>query len=75
MSKLSGLNKQDYLTAVCLHKDIIVQPNPRVAGSLKKELKRLTEILSERQTLYPELQEELHTAINLLKDMHYTNHE
>lgn len=74
-SKLSGLNKQDYLIANCLHKEIIVQPNPRVAISLKKEFKHLVEVLSEREMLYPELQEEIHTAINLLKDMYYTNHE
>ena len=73
--KLSGLNKQDYIIANCLHKEITVQPNPRVAVSLKKELKHLTEALQIREDLSPELQELLQTSVKMLQDMYYTNHE
>ena len=41
---LSGLNVQDYLTSRMLHRDIVVQGNPRVYKALRD---RMNEILSE----------------------------
>lgn len=38
--KLSGLTKQDYLINSILDKEIVVEPNPYVITSIKKEIHR-----------------------------------
>lgn len=41
--KLSGLTKQDYLINSILDKEIVVEPNPYVITSIKKEIHRFIE--------------------------------
>ena len=41
--KLSGLTKQDYLINSILDKEIVVEPNPYVITSIKKEIHRSIE--------------------------------
>lgn len=41
--KLSGLTKQDYLINSILDKEIVVEPNPYVTTSIKKEIHRSIE--------------------------------
>lgn len=41
--KLSGLTKQDYLINSILDKEIVVEPNPYVITSIKKEIYRSIE--------------------------------
>ena len=45
---LSGLNVQDYLTSRMLHRDIVVQGNPRVFKALRD---RMEEILTEMRRI------------------------
>ena len=39
--RLSGMSKQDYIIARLLHKEVIVQGNPRVYKALRNELHRV----------------------------------
>lgn len=41
--KLAGVSKQDYLINCILDKEIIVEPNPYVITSIKKEIHRTIE--------------------------------
>jgi hypothetical protein len=42
--RLAGVSKQDYLINCILDKEIIVEPNPYVITSIKKEIHRTIEI-------------------------------
>ena len=44
--QLSGLTKQDYITRRLIHKDVVVQGNPRVFKALRNQL---ADVLSELQ--------------------------
>ncbi len=46
--QLSGLTKQDYITRRLIHKDVVVQGNPRVFKALRNQL---AEVLSELQKI------------------------
>lgn len=61
--KLSGLNKQDYLTARILQRDVVVEGNIRVYKALRDELKNVLIKLENLENI--ELDELLET-INLI---------
>ena len=61
--KISGLSKQDYLTARIQERDIIVNGNPRVYKALRDELKAVLNKLENLENI--ELDELLET-INLI---------
>ena len=46
--QLSGLTKQDYITRRLIHKDVVVQGNPRVFKALRNQL---AEVLLELQRI------------------------
>ena len=73
--QLTGMTKQDYVIANCLHKSITVVPDYKVAVSLKRELRELTKALKEAETIHPELTEITAKAVQLLHDMYYTEAE
>lgn len=53
-ARLSGLNKQDYLIARVLQKDVVVNGNPRVFKALRNQLTNISFELSKLQTVSPE---------------------
>lgn len=61
--KISGLSKQDYLTARIQERDIIVNGNPRVYKALRDEMKNVLNKLENLENI--ELDELLET-INLI---------
>ena len=46
--QLSGLTKQDYITRRLLHRDVVVQGNPRVYKALRNQL---VDVLTELQRI------------------------
>lgn len=61
--KLSGLTKQDYLTARIQERDIIVNGNPRVYKALRNELRN---VLSKLENIEDVQLDELLETINLI---------
>ncbi len=63
--RLSGLNKQDYITRRLTHREITVQGNPRVFKALKTEL---ASVLTELQRIEAgsSVDEELLNVIELI---------
>ena len=66
---LSGLTKQDYLIRRVLHKDVIIQGNPRVFKALRNQLESVLAELRRLEAVSPEndeLLEILGFMVNIL---------
>ena len=59
--RLSGLNKQDYITRRLTHREITVQGNPRVYKALKNQMAELYEELKRIEQFSEENEELLYT--------------
>ena len=66
--RLSGLSKQDYITKRLLHKDIVVQGNPRVYKALRNELVKIQEELKRLEKCSVD-NEELFSTIQLIAEI------
>ena len=66
--RLSGLSKQDYITKRLLHKDIVVQGNPRVYKALRNELVKNQEELKRLEKCSVD-NEELFSTIQLIAEI------
>lgn len=66
--RLSGLTKQDYITRRLIHRDIVVQGNPRVFKALRNQL---ADVLSELQRIEAggEVNDELLDVIEMIADI------
>lgn len=66
--RLSGLTKQDYITRRLMHRDIVVQGNPRVFKALRNQL---ADVLSELQRIEAggEVNDELLDVIEMIADI------
>lgn len=66
--QLSGLTKQDYITRRLIHKDIVVQGNPRVFKALRNQL---ADVLTELQRIEAggEVNDELLDLIEMIADI------
>ncbi len=66
--RLSGLTKQDYITRRLIHKDIVVQGNPKVFKALRNQL---ADVLSELQRIEAggEVNDELLDVIEMIADI------
>lgn len=70
--KLSGLEKQTYITNRLLGRDIVVQGNPRVYKALKEELGAVREELvqlTDGDNLRPELLETIQMIAKIMDGM------
>ena len=65
--RLSGMTKQDYIIARLLHRNVIVQGNPRVYKALQMELQRVYQELV-RITDNLELDKEWTDRMDLMMD-------
>lgn len=73
MVRMSGLTKQDYLTANMLHHNIIVKSGPRVYKGLREEMKLLAaelERLSCTDAIDDELQALIRTALEIFAGLY-----
>ena len=70
MVRISGMTKQDYLSARVHNKEIVVRPNPRVYKGLKTLMEDILEKLK-NNTVMPdeELQETIRIVANALNEM------
>ncbi len=71
-ARLSGLNKQDYLIAKVLQKDVVVNGNPRVYKALRDQLTNISFELSRLETLNSEnteLLEDIRFVAEILKGL------
>ncbi len=59
--RLSGLTKQDYITRRLLHRDIVVQGNPRVYKALRNQMAEIYEELQRLEKCSGENDELLYT--------------
>lgn len=66
--RLSGLNKQDYITRRLTHREVIVQGNPRVYKALRNNL---ADVLTELQRIENggEVNDELLDLIEMIADI------
>ena len=66
--QLSGLTKQDYITRRLIHKDVVVQGNPRVYKALRNQL---AEVLAELRRIEfgGEIDDELIDLIEMIADI------
>lgn len=70
--RLCGMSKQDYIIARLLHKEVIVQGNPRVYKALRNELRRVLEELKRiRDATLPDQNEmdRMDFMINIIQGM------
>ena len=73
MVRMSGLTKQEYLTANMLHHNIIVKSGPRVYKGLREEMKLLAaelERLSGGDAIDDELQTLIRTALEIFAGLY-----
>lgn len=72
MVSMSGMKKQDYLTANMLQKDIKVTPNVRMFKGLKETLISMTDELQrieDGNNIDEELMEMISTALSIISQM------
>ncbi len=69
--ELAGMTKQDYFISRVLHRDIVVQGNPRVYRALREQLKEVLEELNRINGLIEGVDGELLETIQLITDTLY----
>lgn len=70
LTKLSGLNKQDYITRRLLCRDVVVQGNPRVYKALRDQLAAvLEELRSADSGVNDELMDTIRMIASIMEGM------